>query len=64
MDKNKFLSYLSVELTQPSTWRGFVWVLISLGIAIEPEQQEMIIVIGMFLAGLIGIFLSDNTKTR
>ena len=47
-------------LSQPSTWRGLVWILTALGIVLSPDQQETIAAAGMALAGAIGACVSDH----
>jgi len=53
-------TYLHTLLKQPSTWRGVIWILTALGIALTPEQSEAVITLGMAFAGAIGTFVSDN----
>jgi hypothetical protein len=48
------------QLSQPSTWRGIVMALTSIGIAVRPELMEQIVVAGTGIAGAIGILLSDK----
>lgn len=47
------------NLKQPSTWRGIVFCLSALGIALSPETTAAISAIGMGVAGLIGVIFSD-----
>jgi hypothetical protein len=47
-------------ITQPSTWRGLVWVLTAIGINLNPEQSQAVITAGMGVAGIIGTFTSDK----
>ena len=47
------------QLKQPSTWRGLVWILTVCGVLLTPEQTEAIVLGGMALAGLLGVFLND-----
>ncbi len=48
------------QLRQASTWRGLVWLLTVFGLALKPDQAEAIVTAGMALAGLLGVFLSDD----
>lgn len=57
--KRKF-QRLAVKLTEASTWRGLVMVLTAVGVQLHPDQQEAIVTIGLGLAGLIGILVSDD----
>lgn len=43
------------QLKQPSTWRGIIMLATSLGIAINPQLMEQIVVAGTAVAGLIGV---------
>ena len=47
-------------LTEPSTWRGLVWLLTAAGLAVSPDQQAAIAAAGMDIAGAIGAFFTDN----
>jgi hypothetical protein len=47
-------------ITQPSTWRGFVWLLTAIGVNLNPEQSQAVITAGMGVAGAIGVFTSDK----
>ncbi len=51
------------QLKQPSTWRGLVWILTVSGVLLTPEQAEAIMLAGMALAGLLGVFLNDAPRT-
>jgi hypothetical protein len=52
--------YLIPQLNEPATWRGFIYRLTALGIVVDPAMQEAIIAAGLGLAGLIGIFVSEQ----
>lgn len=43
------------RLKQESTWRGFIVVATTLGLSLNPELQEAIIVAGIAAIGLIEI---------
>lgn len=47
------------QLRQPSTWRGLVLLVSSLGVAIRPDVGEALIAAGLALSGLIGVLTSD-----
>ena len=47
-------------LTEPSTWRGLVWLLTAAGLAVSPDQQAAIAAAGMAIAGAIGAFFPDQ----
>jgi len=48
------------QFRQASTWRGVVWLLTVFGLSLRPDQAEAIVMAGMALAGLLGVFLSDE----
>lgn len=55
MDKE----YISARLREPSTWRGLVYMVTSIGISISPQGSEAIISVGLFIAGFIGTTSKD-----
>jgi hypothetical protein len=56
------MKWLLARLKEPSTWRGLVWVLTVCGVLLTPEQAEAIMLAGMAVAGLLGVFLADESK--
>jgi hypothetical protein len=50
------MKYLLERLQEPSTWRGMILVLTSLGIGIAPDLITPIIAAGTGLAGIVGVF--------
>lgn len=50
------MKYVIERLQEPSTWRGFILLLTSLGVGITPELITPIVTAGTGLAGLVGIF--------
>ena len=55
--------WLLARLREPSTWRGLVWLLTVSGVLHTPEQAEAIMLAGMALAGLLGVFTNDSPQT-
>jgi hypothetical protein len=51
----KAAKWIIDQLKQPSTWRGITMLATSLGIAINPQLMEQIVVAGTAVAGLIGV---------
>lgn len=49
-------------LCEPSTYRGLVWLATAAGIALSPEQQQVLITLGAAIAGAIGIFFTDTKE--
>lgn len=54
------MNWLLARLREPSTWRGIVWLATVAGLSLRPDQAEAIVTAGMALAGLLGVFLSDE----
>ena len=52
--------FIGMLMMQTSTWRGFIYLLIALGMNINPDQQAAVISLGLAFAGLIGVFLPDK----
>jgi len=57
------MNWLIARLKEPSTMRGVVWLLTVFGLSLRPDQAEAVVMAGMALAGLLGVFLSDEPKT-
>lgn len=57
---NKLWFYLRSRIKERSTWRGAVVVLSALGIALEPEQAEAVIVAGLAIGGLMETLLPEH----
>lgn len=51
-----------VTLSEPSTWRGFVMLLSAIGITLDPDQQNAIVVFGLAASGLIGVFFRSESN--
>ena len=58
------MNWMLRRLREPSTWRGLVWLATVAGLSLRPDQAEAIVTVGMALAGLLGVFLQDETKTE
>lgn len=54
------LSKFGVAFSEPSTWRGIVWLLTATGVALDEEQANAIEIAGAGLAGLISVFWKDK----
>jgi hypothetical protein len=50
------LSWIVNQLSQPSTWRGLVWIATAAGLHLAPEQSEAVVAVGMSVAGAVGVF--------
>ncbi len=51
----KIVNILLERLSENSTWRGLILIATAIGVKLEPELQESIIVAGLGLVGLINI---------
>ena len=49
------IQYFLERAKEPSTWRGAVFLLTSLGLGIAPELANAIITAGVAVAGLLGV---------
>lgn len=49
------LELILEKLSENSTWRGLILLGTALGVKIQPELQESIIVAGLGLVGLINV---------
>ena len=56
----KVLSYIMGRLREPSSYPAMILILSAIGMHFSPEQKEAIIMIGLFVAGLIGAILPDR----
>lgn len=56
------LGYLFDRLDEPSTYRGLVLFLTSIGIVIDPNHLELLASIGLGLSGGIGMVTKDKPK--
>lgn len=60
--------YLLQRAKEPSTWRGIILILTSVGVGIDPALADSIIAAGIGLAGIIGVVSADkkpdNTETN
>ena len=52
--------YMMARLKEPSTYRGLVFCLTAFGVALSPEQTKAILMIGLFIAGLLGATTPDK----
>jgi hypothetical protein len=57
------MTWLLNRLREASTWRGLVWLLTVSGVALRPDQVEAIVLAGMAIAGLMGVFLKDDIRS-
>ncbi len=48
------------RLSEPSTWRGMILILTSVGVNIAPMMADAVIAAGVGVCGLIGVLTSDD----
>lgn len=53
------LRFLAARLKEGSTVRGVLLLATACGLYIDPEKQEAIVMIGLALAGAIGVIYPD-----
>ena len=51
--------FLAARAAEPSSWRGVIFILSSLGIVLKPEVASAIIAAGMGITGLISVLTAD-----
>ena len=57
------MAYLPARLKEASTWRGIALLLTAFGVQVAPDVQEAVISVGIAVAGAIGVFFPDTTKS-
>jgi hypothetical protein len=60
----RLFSTLAVSLSQPSAWRGILFIGTSIGLVLNPELQNAIVAAGMALAGLVGVLVPDSSGSN
>ena len=45
----------NIDFSEPSTWRGVILLVTSAGITLTPESMDVLVSIGLFLSGLVGL---------
>jgi len=56
----KILDYILARLSEPSTYRGAVFLLSGLGITLVPEQANSIVAASMAIVGAINVFRKEK----
>jgi len=51
----KIVNILLQRLSENSTWRGIILIATAVGVKLDPEFQESIIIAGLGLVGLINV---------
>jgi hypothetical protein len=53
--------FILKRLREASTWRGIMALITATGIALNPEQIEALIIVGMGVMGALGAFFPDQS---
>lgn len=53
------IARLATSLSQPSAWRGLLYLGTAAGITLAPALQDSIVAVGLALAGLVAVFVPD-----
>lgn len=54
------LNWLRARAAEPSTWRGIAAGLMALGIAVDPEQVNAILTLGLIIISAIDVVKKDS----
>lgn len=60
MNADTAKAYLLARAAEASTWRGLVLVLTAAGAALNDEQREAIVTLGLLIAGVLGAAFPDG----
>jgi hypothetical protein len=52
--------YLIARAKEPSSWRGLFLLLTAIGIPVAPEMADAIIIVGLGIAGALGVATPDK----
>lgn len=64
MSNKRLETYLLKQLNEPSTYRGLTLCLMAGGIQVSPENAELIMTLGLFVAGMIGALVPDSLGAK
>jgi hypothetical protein len=51
--------FILARAAEPSSWRGAIFILSSLGVVLQPQVSAAVIAAGMAVSGLIGVLVPD-----
>jgi hypothetical protein len=54
------LDWLTSRAREPSTWRGITAALMAFGIAVEPEQVNAVLTIGLMVISTINVMRKEG----
>lgn len=55
-------AYILERLKEPSTWRGIVLLLTAAGVPMAPGVADLVIAVGLAVAGMIGTVMPDKAR--
>lgn len=56
---NAFFKFSVARLSEISTYKGIIFALTGLGVAVRPELATAITSVGLAVAGLLGVLTAD-----
>lgn len=62
--RHRLRSYIGIDRSQPSTWRGLIWFIASAGItAIPSHHMVWFLPLCFAIIGLFGFIIKDNPRS-
>lgn len=55
-------AYVLERLKEPSTWRGIVLLLTAAGVPMAPGVADLVVAVGLAVAGMIGTVMPDKAR--
>lgn len=55
-------SYIIARMQESSTWRGLTLLIAASGASVSPELKELILILGIGVAGAIAVVFPDKKK--
>ena len=55
-------TYVLERLKEPSTWRGIVLLLTAAGVPMAPGVADLVVAVGLAVAGMIGTVMPDKAR--
>ena len=55
-------AYILERLKEPSTWRGIVLLLTAAGVPMAPGVADLVVAVGLAVAGMIGTVMPDKAR--
>ncbi len=61
MDMSGLIDWIGARLQERSTWLGLISMLTSAGVALSPQQMQLIVVAGVAVSGGVMMFTKDHS---